>query len=145
MTTETYTYIQRLAQSVSQYCGYNPPVTMADIQDCVEKLHGEIREVDTLDVTAEGIVAKTEDDGFVIRLPKAMSEDKKILYAAKGIGHAFMHLSYNPAEPKVNWLFIEPEFFFDLDATASDQAFEFAHAFLQNGKSKYKLPVEKEA
>lgn len=145
MTTETYTYIQKLAKSVSEYCGHNPPVTMEDMNDCLEKLHGEIREVDTLDVTAEGIVAKTEDDGFVIRLPKAMSEDNKILYAAKGIGHAFMHLSYNPAEPKVNWMFIDPEFFFTLDAAASDQAFEFAHAFLQNGKSKYKLSVEKEA
>lgn len=144
MTTETYTYIQNLAHTVSKYCEHNPPVSMADIKDCLQKLHGEIREVDVLDITAEGIVAKTEDDGFVIRLPKSMSEEDKILYAAKGIGHAFMHLSYNPQQPKVNWLFIEPEFFFTLDANASDQAFEFAHAFLQNGKSKYKL-AEQEA
>lgn len=144
MTSDTYVYIQNLARTVSDYCGYNPPATMADMQDCVQKLHGEIREVDTLDVTTEGIVAKTDDDGFVVRLPKHMSVEDKILYVAKGIGHAFMHLSYNPQQPKVNWMFIEPELFFTLDDNASDQAFEFAHAFLQDGKSKYKL-VEQEA
>lgn len=144
MTTETYSYIQNLAKAVSKLCEHNPPVTMADMQDCVKKLHGEIREVNTLDVTSEGIVAKTDDDGFVIRLPKHMSEEDKILYTAKGIGHAFMHLSYDIIGTKVNWLFLEPEFFFTLDTNASDQAFEFAHAFLQDGKSKYKL-AEQEA
>lgn len=144
MYTETLVYIQTLAQSVAKYGNMTPPVTLADVYSCVEKLHGRIEEVETLDVTTEGIVAKTDDDGFVIRLPKKMTDEDKKLYAAKGIGYAFLHLNYpGPNRNSCTWMLMEPDYFFDLDANASNQAFEFAHALLQDGKSKYKLPEER--
>lgn len=140
MYTETLIYIQAMAKKVSDYGKLTPPITLADIYACVERLKGHVEEVDTLDVTSEGIVAKSEDDGFVIRLPKGMSNERKLLYTAKGIGYAFLHLNYpGPDNNNCTWLLMEPNFFFALDSEASDQAFEFAHALLQDGKSKYKF------
>ena len=139
MTAETYNYIQKTAEIAINYCGFVPK-TLDEIKKCLEMLHGELEEVEMMDVTVDGMVAKTPDDGFVVRLPKRMDDDRKLFFIAKGIGHAFMHLNYDVAQKNANWLFMQEHFFYTLPAEAHDQAHEFAHAFLKDGKSKYKVP-----
>ena len=135
MQQDTVLYIHSMADKISKFCSLHVPPSLNDMLVCLNKLHGRLEEVATLDVTFDGIVTKNDDDGFTIRLPRLMTDEDKVFYLAKGIGHAFMHLNYpGPGNNNCTWLLMEPDFYFSLNNNAHAQAFEFAHYFLKDGK-----------